>query len=510
MKIFKILLTILLLGLSVQNTGNSSYAAEPGIVGKIAAKKSAKSAAKKQVEKKFAKELAEKSLKKSTPSIMVKKIPYITTITAAEKKEFTSKGVKEFMEEDVEKVMKEFGEAAVRKGGKELASNAMTKSVREYTSRIARKDAILAERKEMIDLSRKELSEKIGKESSEKLSKNESERVTKNVIKGASDELSKKIGPAATDYFRKICGKDADKYYAKLLEDVAGNKELAKAISKRPELLNTYLNLIESDVRKDVTILRYFNYGASKYAQKLQRLAGKYGDGTDLIIKTEGGVNRIYKKGTGAFLGTIEGDARKGYTVICSEEERTLLNLYSLKNTTYKCGPNTWKTDEYGKVIYARSEIVGPLKKVEGRDKQLQRDVVTLKNGYDVNGNAVKRRKGFNPNDDEGGHIIALQNGGTNDMINIVPQSAKMNRNYGGKTVMDKLWRESEKQLNDKIKDKNVGVVVSERWLEYPDKIGQRPSSIKIRHTADGKVMKYTDPKTGSVINLDAVEIMND
>ncbi|MFR9542169.1 MAG: DNA/RNA non-specific endonuclease [Rikenellaceae bacterium] len=100
-----------------------------------------------------------------------------------------------------------------------------------------------------------------------------------------------------------------------------------------------------------------------------------------------------------------------------------------------------------------------------------------MKNNYNAIGGAT-RRNGIST--DEGGHLIPLQAGGTNDIINIIPQSRKVNRGSGS------LWYNGEKAATKAaVRGDNVKVIVD---IEY-DKAGfsMRPTSFKRTQYVNGE-----------------------
>lgn len=81
---------------------------------------------------------------------------------------------------------------------------------------------------------------------------------------------------------------------------------------------------------------------------------------------------------------------------------------------------------------------------------------------------------------DEGGHLIAASLGGAGDRINIVPQSAILNRNN---------YRAMEKELSEAVSSgKKVSVKIE---VGYPDGSGPRPNKFVVLANINGKQQRF-------------------
>ena len=331
------------------------------------------------------------------------------------------------------------------------------------------------------------------------MEKNEARRLAfKTGARTAVDQIESLLGKEASRIWKEIAQNAGSSATRQLIEDVSKNGALRKLFQRNPELLKAYIRLVESPLRTDITVLRYLNFGAGKYGRWFPQLAKKWGVGEDIIVRSERGVNKIYNT-AGDFLGTITGDSRVGYVIECSEVNRTLLNIFPLGNTTYKCGTNLWRTDRFGRVVYAKASLTGKPAKVMGRDNKIQRDVVGLKNSLTTNGDPAKATKQFA--NDEGGHIIALNHGGTNDLINFVPQHNRINRGEGAFSAMERAWFRSEKSMTQAL---NKGQHAErEIFLTYANNSTMRPSSFGITQTINGKIDVLAADKYGSAVSLE-------
>lgn len=356
--------------------------------------------------------------------------------------------------------------------------------------------------KELDDLSRIELNYHMAKYAS----KSHDVIQWGKVVNSASEVLMKDItrifGERFAKIWKEICGDNFEKYTKILLSDISKHRSLLRALKKNPDLLKAYRQLIESVYRTDLTLLRYINYNAGKFARGNLKIAKLWGNGEDLIIKSEGAINNIYNA-AGDYLGTIAGNATDGYIIECSVKNRTLLNLYPLGNATYKCHGNKWITDEYGRVKRAETMIHKSSIERESRNSQAQKDATTLKNGYNVDGTQT----GISNINDEGGHIIALQHGGTNDLINFIPQSSKINRNENAFDTISQAWYRSERSATVAIN--NGHTVEREVNLSYKDNKSMRPDSIRLTQKIDGKIDVLKGNKYGPAVTLDNLEIPN-
>lgn len=507
-------------------------------LGRMAVKEEAKAAAKqgakagaKAAAKKVAKEMGEEAVEKAAKTAAKKAAKEITgeviehsavkagryalkstyknvggaSIRSVEKmvgKKESKTVLKEVSENSVEKASKAF----VRKGGKELATSVGTKVAKEGTKSgitvLTKTEVKLAEKKTIVKNCEKSVTKSLVSECEEKAVKNAEKRAVRGVVKGAREEVEQVLGKRAGNIWSQCFKEGSEEKTKLLLKDIAENADLHKALTKNPDLLKSYYQLAESPFRSDVTMLRYVNYNAGKYSRSVSHIASSIGYGDDLVIKTANGAHSIYD-GAGNFLGTITGDARKGYVITASSENRKLLNLYPMNNATYKCDGITWITDQQGRVSKVHYTNKGKVTKIE-RDGRVTRDAVRCKNDFTVNGNATHTAELYPT--DEGGHLIALQNGGTNDLINLVGQSPRANHGVGAKTEMDNIWKRAE---NSASRAMNKGKeVTTEIEVNYGDKYTMRPKSFTLTQKVDGVIDEI--PIKRDKVAIDHVTITND
>lgn len=477
--------------------------AQSGAISKASKKVFGKIIGKEVVEKstkEVAGELAEKAVARNVAKTYAIKRGAIRelNVTPAFERKFSREFQEEFIEDAAQKaVTKSFNAVAATQAGKAVA--------KPITREAIESGAILAEKKELVLYSQNSVKKNFTREAESVIAKKEGRLIAVETAEDLLKELELTLGKRGAETWEKVCAKESIESSTKqLLRDLASNSVLKRAFKRNPELLKAYSQLIESAYRTDLTMLRYINFGAGKYGRMMPKLGSAWGFGEDLIIKTENGVNRIYNSAND-FLGTISGNSASGYVIECSMTNRTLLNIFPMKNATYKCGNNLWKTDDYGRVIYARSLQKGKVDKVVSRDNNIQRDVVALKNNYSVNGDMLNN--GHLHADDEGGHIIALQNGGSNDLINFFPQSPKSNRNMDAFTLREQAWYNSERTANKAL---NKGSSVErEVFLDYGDKTSMRPTKMRLTQRIDGKIETLKGNKYGGPVALDNLEILN-
>lgn len=468
-------------------------------------------ASKKITSKLVRKEVVEKSTKEVAEELAEKALSKNISKTYAIKKHAIKKigpsAEKKISKEVQERIISEAADRTIIKSITATSAKQTGKAIfKPITKNTLRNGALAVEKKELIKTSQGIVKKEFNKEVETAIAHKGGKRLAASISDDIIKSVESSIGKKGAKLWQELLGKEALENQTKiLLKDLASNKALKKAIQRNPEILKAYHQLIESAYRTDLTMLRYINFGAGKFGRMMPKIGKKWGFGEDIIIKSEKGVNTIYNSAN-ELLGTISGDAFNGYVVNCSATNRTLLNIFPLKNTTYKCGNNTWKTNAYGQVIYARSIQKGPVGKVIPRDNALQRDVVTLKNNYSVNGDLLNNGHLF-PND-EGGHIIALQNGGTNDLINFFPQSPKSNRNMEAFTLKEQAWYNSERSANKAL---NKGATVErEVYLDFNNTSSMRPDKIRLTQKVNGQIEILKQNKYGGPLRLDNVEILND
>lgn len=303
---------------------------------------------------------------------------------------------------------------------------------------------------------------------------------TKTLTKGSSLELlESRLGKTGAQEWSKLYQGGIDDTYisrsTQLLKDIESFPKFGKAITKDPTLLKSYNNAIESSLRTDIGTLRYIRNGADNYSAIKSSFRSKWGVGDDLIFRDEGNTTKIFNKNND-LLGVIRQNDKYGYDITCSPGNRTLINLHPMKSSTYHCDGHTFITDKFGRVQRVEFEIPHNVKTAP-RDGSTIASIRDMKNNYNAIGGAT-RRNGIST--DEGGHLIPLQAGGTNDIINIIPQSRKVNRGSGS------LWYNGEKAATKAaVRGDNVKVIVD---IEY-DKAGfsMRPTSFKRTQYVNGE-----------------------
>lgn len=301
------------------------------------------------------------------------------------------------------------------------------------------------------------------------------EKHLKSEVKEAA--LEKMLGKRATEIWRKQVGGDVAKEKI-LLEDLRQNPQLRNLFTNNPAYLESYHNMIASVYRKDITMLRYWGNNADKMKLIYQRSPKnrEWLKGNDFLCVDINNKTQIQSKSSGKLLGYLEGDVKRGYTIrLYSVENNPLKDLYPLANTTYINGNILSQTDLKGRLIYSEAKIESSVIK-GGRDKDYIRRVKEYKSNYDTEG-FQKRRTGT-VYDDIAGHVIPDSWGGGSDFLNIVPQNRKMNG--GG------LWKASE-DYGRKAAQKGHEVV-RKITIEYPDKVSQRPSVMRVTQTVDGSI----------------------
>ena len=425
---------------------------------------------------------------------------------ASVSKRVGGKEAKQVLKDVSEKSVEKSSKAFVKKGGKQLVTAAGTRvvkeGVRESAQAVSKTELKLAEKKVIIKDCEKTISRNLASECQEKVLKNAEKRAVKGVIKGTREEVEHVLGKRGSEIWSTCFKEGSEEKTRLLLKEISENPDLHRALTKNPGLLKSYYQLSESPFRTDITMLRYVDNGAGKYSRTMPRLAKAHGYGDDLVIKTAGGNHSLYD-GAGNFLGTISGNSRDGYIINASAENRKLLNLYPMNNATYKCGDITWITDRQGRVRRVQYSHKGAINRID-RNKQITVDAKQCKNSYNVNGNATHTAELF-PND-EGGHLISLQNGGSNDLINLVGQSQKANRAVGAQNELDGIWIKVENSANKALRNgKHVSTDIE---LHYSDNFTMRPKSFTLTQEIDGKIDEISIKK-GKVI-IDHVTISNE
>ena len=500
-KLYKCLLAIALLSLLPAQEADAQLLRR--IFGKAAAKTVTKKAKKEVVEKttkELAEEMAEKSAKEWTRKSVAKRSARRVARSSSEA------ALRVFREEGAEKVMKAEVGRISREVIEETAQKGLKVSVVHRGASLAGKEYAHMARREVVEESERLVARKMQAASVERLQRNELSRlaVKEGVEAVVEDRVESLLGKTAARVWKDVVGEAGEAATRQLLEDVGENRAVRKIFQRNPELLKAYYRMGNSACRTDITMLRYMDYGAGKYGRAFPKLGKAWGLEDNLFIRSESGANRIYNK-AGEYLGTISGDARTGFLIECSAKNRTLLNVYPLGNASYVCEGNLWKTDQLGRVIYARTTRTGRVANVVGRNAQLQKDVLTLKNSTTAAGNAVSSaQRHIN---DEAGHLIALSHGGTNDFINFVPQHNRINRNAGAYAAEERAWFLSEHSMTNALK--NGDSVEREVFLNYKGNNTLRPDSFEITQRVNGRIDAVPVDRSGNRILMDRLKIIN-
>lgn len=426
------------------------------------------------------------------------------------------KGAKEVTEDVVTKVLrKEFGQAVTKKTVSETSSEVVERVIKTTVSDGMNKALVICLKRNVDNIGLR-VSGTFGKKTSKELVQNISSKEVRNVLNenietGLKKTLQKRIvvestevllkkqltevlgKRAAKEWFEKIAKEDVERKTRQLLADIVTNKKLRNAFKKNPTLLNSYNRALGSSmIRNDLSMLRYMDNGAGKFYNKGISSLNKYGDGSNLIYRDKAnGITEILDSKTGRSLGTItKGDMGKYVIDVPEHGDRTLLNLYPQSNCTYKSGGCTWITDDKGRVIEARYKV-NPVNNTNVvRSKNMDTQMGTWKNMYNTEGHLVGDAPSHMP-DDDGGHLMALQHGGTSDAINYFPQDKLCNRKG--------IWRDAEKAAKQAAdKGNTVECVIR---LNYSNSTSLRPTSITRTQTVNGQYQKIKVGKKECVLD---------
>lgn len=474
MKTIKYRIQIIIIFISILTICTPIKAQVVGFVGKQAVKQGAKYTLK-QTAKQFAKEAAKKSAIKSATKTLSKEAIQETTELAAKKvasemvQTASTKIVKEIIESGTKKqIKKRMTSKLVKDSGEEVFENMIKKTTREEVEKLAR-------------------------EGGKRIAFNTSKNINKTVLNEVAQKeaIEKALNKRAADEWLKYSGGKATMNKL-LLDDIADNPQLRKLFSNNPQLLEPYCNMIGSNYRKDITMLRYLGNNANN-ARKMYYKAPRKREwlsGNDLSYQDISGVNGnktiILHKSTGEILGYQTGNAKDGYIIELTKTSNPLGDLYPMSNTTYRGSNFTLTTDRYGRAIRMKYSADKNVKKAS-RDKNHIGKIKSYKSDYDVLGNQKSRTGTY---DDVAGHIQPDSWGGESNFLNIVPQNNKMNAKG--------LWKDSE--MAGLRAAKKGGNVVREIVLEYPDKTTLRPSAMKVTQTLNGKIQKVKGQNMNGVV----------
>lgn len=295
--------------------------------------------------------------------------------------------------------------------------------------------------------------------SCKRVSKDGTKEVVETVVKSGSSKVltysEKDLGRALFKSI-SVLSEDSKCYLLDLLSD---NPKLLTFFKDNPRFVGSwdYLRKYLPADCKNPEFLKMFIY-ANDYAS--------YGGN-----KIE---NYVYKK---IKDGSIEVFNRDGTTllakikpgriieVIGDNINNWFLQLKPFPNTRYLINNVEYLTDDLGRVIKAKSKIIpSNIAEQKYRDSNVQRQMSSL--------------KGSMPNDDAG-HLIGNQFGGSSNMINLVPMSSSINRQGG---AFAKIEQQLSKALREN-KDVEIEIV-----LKYPTKPNgtQRPEWFEVTYYIDG------------------------
>ena len=431
---------------------------------KYISKKAAKKGATKSITKEGAEQVAKKAVGKEGADQAVKKTAQKTAARKISKDaagKVTYKGVTAIEKTEAKKIISKSAQRAAAVSLKRSGAKEISKSlVSAPTKKVA-----------------KEVTYITGK------------TMTKEAAQEVSVKLLKNLGDDGLRAWRKVVPDMTDKANHILLKDLSENKRFRTLVcssasrKSSPHLLESYYRAIESPrFRTQTNMLRYMNNGADLYHSKGIYRKTAFGTGRDLCLKDVDGVTKIFDARSNKYLGKISGDAIKGYHIDVPFENRTLLNIYPLKNATYTTTrtlgtrgyvKNTWITDETGRTKWIITEVMPdgkfvPLK----RDGNAIQSAGKIKKDFTVHGQTPNRATYIN---DDCGHMAGLQFGGTNDYINLLSQNAGLNKGS---------WKAGENACRKAMNQgKPFKRVVK---CSYADKVDLRPMSFEVNQSIGG------------------------
>ncbi len=417
----------------------------------------------------------------------------------------TERAMKEFQQESVEKVMREEVDRLAREALENASRKGLKTTVSREMSSTGRESGRSTVQEHLIDLSQQAVRAKLGEVLLRQIRNNEADRLftTPRAITTVH-RVDSLLGRRADMIWRGMVSNSNSAATKLLVDDARRDRNLRKAFQRDPDLLKIYRQMGNSPYRKDLNLLRYFNYGAGKYARAYPEIKNRWGLGNDLVIRLEDGTNYIYS-GSGALLASISGDEEQGYVIRCSSQNRTMLNLYPLGNALYTCDGNVWRTDRFGRVVHAFTERSGRSAVNARHDPQLMRSVLAIKSGMGASGDAVAESvKHLN---DEAGHIIGLSIGGTNDLINLVCQHRSLNRKFLFIESEEYFWHSSEESLARNLERGKT--IQREIHLIYNGRNSLRPDNFEVIQTVSGRYDVLPLKRNGNIVTVDGVKVNN-
>lgn len=172
---------------------------------------------------------------------------------------------------------------------------------------------------------------------------------------------------------------------------------------------------------------------------------------------------------------TIKGDFVYGNSGCSEGKFNQAPNMFldePMPNKTYVIdGTSTFKTDELGRTVLAEQDRTIPTDDAKTDLNDDRRKLVD------------KLKDGLDSNKEDAGHILQKNQGGINEVINLVPMDKEWQRSGGE-------WRSLESREEAIIKDaqdNGANEITSRRELIY-DGDSKRPSKIKFETIVDGEV----------------------
>lgn len=172
---------------------------------------------------------------------------------------------------------------------------------------------------------------------------------------------------------------------------------------------------------------------------------------------------------------TIKGDYVYGDSGCSERKINQAPNMFldeTMPNKTYVIdGTTTFKTDELGRTVLAEQDRTTPSDDVKADLDDNRRTLVD------------KFKDGLDSNKEDAGHILQKNQGGIDEVINLVPMDNGWQRSGGE-------WRcleSREEALIKDAQDNGAKEIISRRELIY-DGDSKRPSKIKFETIIDGKV----------------------
>ena len=172
---------------------------------------------------------------------------------------------------------------------------------------------------------------------------------------------------------------------------------------------------------------------------------------------------------------TIKGDYVYGDSGCSERKINQAPNMFldeTMPNKTYVIdGTTTFKTDELGRTVLAEQDRTTPSDDVKADLDDNRRTLVE------------KFKDGLDSNKEDAGHILQKNQGGIDEVINLVPMDNGWQRSGGE-------WRcleSREEALIKDAQDNGAKEIISRRELIY-DGDSKRPSKIKFETIIDGKV----------------------